>query len=235
MPEGSPCRDFYNRFDAFKKLQENESGIADAEGNLTLVESVQKRLNLNLEYVVDNFIYIQQSVGGARATAEARQTFNLISNEVNTQNPLHELATKIIDLLKVESGLADAQGNFSLIMGYVRSGQIGLRNGVNFFNTVLALEGGSGATPEARSSFNMLLGQKNKYPLKDLLSSYKLLLRSESGMDDAVGNFALVLSAAEKCGSLERATDDFIQVLNQVGGSGATAEARSLYKRLYGI
>lgn len=235
MPQGFPCKDFYSKLDAFKRIQENENTLEDAKGNLALIDSVQKKLGLNLEYIVDNFIYIQWSVGGSGSTNEARQAFNSIVNEINKQNQLHDVAEKFVSLAKEENGFADAQGDFSLVVKYVRSGQVSFQIGTQLFLSVLNLEGGSSKTSEARDTFIRLMNYINEFKLKDLFDSYRLMSLKENSHLDALGNFEIVLLAARKCGSLEQATSDFIQVLKQVGGSGKTSEARLLFRTLYDI
>lgn len=235
MPRGYACGDFYSRFDAFKKLQANENSLNDAEQNLTIIEAVQNRLNLNLEYLVDNFLYIQNSVGGADFSSEARLSFDLLVNEVYGQNRLHDLADSFVDQVKAENSLGDAQSNFRLIAKHVRSGKISFYNATKLFLSILQLEGGSDFTSEAKNTFVMLMDQSHKYQLNDLFSSYQLILHAENSKSDAIQNFLIILLAAEKCGNLLSATNDFIQVLDQVGGSDYTTEARSLYRRLYGI
>jgi hypothetical protein len=234
MPQGYPCQDFYNRFDAYKKLQANENGDTDAMGNLDLVEGIQKRLNLNLEYAVDNFIYVQQALGGANSTTQARRVFTLLAQSITPFNPLHELANELVRLNAAENSIEDAIGNFTAVITVVNQG-LNLQATTNLFLATLQLEGGTNSTTSARSSFSMITREMNQFPLDEMFEGYSRIFKAENGHEDAVGNFALVIRAAALCHSFRRAAEDFISVLAQSGGASGTSQARTLYKRLYGI
>jgi hypothetical protein len=233
-PQGNPCRDFYKRFDAFKKLQQIENSTEDVEGNLSLVEATQKNLNLNLEYTVDNFFYLQSVLGGQAVTEDTRNTFSLIAGNVSAENSLYELINSFVVLFRQENALKDAQQDFSLVMSYVQYHKLSLTQGIKLFSSVLALEGGYSSTAEANDTYQMLLKYINRYTESELFSSYESIFRAENGRADAVGDFLLVISAASKCGSLSEATKNFLVVLGTVGGYGSTEKARELFLRLYG-
>jgi hypothetical protein len=235
MPTGHACSEFPSRLEAFKKLRQNENDHQQALDNMTLVETVQKNFNLNLEYTVDNFIYLQIALGGVNGTDATRDAFNYLTQFLNINNySLHNLITYYVHAIKMENDNAQAHQNFDLIIKSV-SGQIHLEVSNYMFYAILETEGGNNYTDDARDSFRRLLEASQYFAVNDLLDSWKSMVRAENDRQQAVTNQMLVYRAGKKCGSLTVATNDFLEVLKQVGGSNYTDIAQDLYKRLYDL
>ncbi len=232
---GSPCQQFYGRLEAFKKLVSAENSQGDAEGNYTLVADIAKRFNLNLQYATDNFVYLQQAVGGSSATTEARESFKMAINEVNQFNQLHQVVDAFVDLIHAENSISDAQGDFSVVVAGGRQKQVSLGVLAYSFIDILRAEGGSEMTAEARSAFKMVISADTKFHPSEATRNYVRIRSLENGISDSMSDFRLILEAARICNSIEKATDDFVEVLSQVGGSSKTTEAQSLFRKLYGI
>ncbi|WP_413568575.1 hypothetical protein ACLWBD_13690 [Bdellovibrio sp. HCB117] len=231
--QGVSCNGFYNRFDALKVLLEVENSTQDAEQNLAIVEAAQKRYNLNLRYVVDNFVHLQQALGGGGATADTRKAFNLILQALRGPRTLDMLVTSYIELLRAENSKEDAALNFILVAEKVSSSPASFSQANRFFTSLLLLLGNN-HTNYARDVFSRAMFVSKTYSLTDLHSSFKMLLNTENSIEDSIGNFDLVLRGADRCGDLTKATLDFLQVLQQYSNS-QTKEARNMFIRLYEI
>ncbi|WP_373998117.1 hypothetical protein [Bdellovibrio bacteriovorus] len=231
--QGVSCNSFYNRLDAFKVLSEIENSKKDAEQNLAIVEAAQKRYNLNLRYVVDNFVQLQQALGGGAGTKQTRSAFNLILQALHGSRTLDMLVTNYIELVKAENSKDNAALNFIVVENKVSSSSASFSQATQFFNSLLQLLG-SNHSNYARDVFSRAMFVSNTYSLTELYNSFKLLLNAENSIENAIGNFDLVLRGADRCGDLTKATLDFLQVLQQYGDT-QTKEARNMFIRLYEI
>ncbi len=234
MPQGRPCAQFYSRLDAFRLLQANENGTADAEGNLNVVENASRQLGVSLEYATDNFIYLQQQSGGASATSEVRAVFQSVVSAAKIRGPLHEATSAFVELVRYENGIADASGNFSLVANMVQTRNVSYKSATEIFNSLIRSEGGASSTSDARAVFQQINRIYEFHPGASA-AAYRKLRASENDSSGALGNFQLVHRAGVLCGDIVRAANDFNEVLAQTGGSSSTSEARQLFSRLYGI
>ncbi len=174
---GSPCQQFYGRLEAFKKLMSAENSQGDAEGNFTLVADIAKRFNLNLQFVTDNFVYLQEAVGGSSSTTEARESFKMAISEVNQFSQLHQVVDAFVDLIHAENSIGDAQGDFSVVADEARQRQVSIGVLANAFIDILRAEGGAEMTAEARSAFKMVISENTKFQPAEATINY-LRIRS---------------------------------------------------------
>jgi len=233
MPQGAACNKFLSKFDAFKRIQANENDQEQTIANLSLVESVARQHNLNLEYVVDNFIHLQQALGGANATDVTQNAFHQINRSIGAHS-LHALVDVFVDNVKIENDTAQTSTNYELILSGV-SRNVSLKTSSHMFRSLLQMQGGANATDSAQASYRKLISLSGQYSINDLLSAWSKIFKSENDFSHATQNFNLVIRSARLCGSITVAAQDFVDVLKQVGGANATEQAQALYIQLYNL
>jgi hypothetical protein len=227
------CDYKYKRIQAFKALKAAENGIDDAKANLTIVANTARDFGISLKSATVNFNKVLATVGGSGETKQARAIYKNILNSMGHGYSLSELTNEFINMNRAENGSDDAITNFNLVMNVAYNYDIELSEVVSVFNRILRFSGGAGETKQARKVFSMLAQNLNEHSLYSLVDNFEDINRAENGIDDAIGNFQIILAAAEVCDSLEIATEDFIDMLREVGGAGETKQARSLYTQIY--
>jgi hypothetical protein len=230
-PASRACNEFVSRFDAIKRLNALEGDMTQATENLSLIESVEATHKMGLDGAVDNFIFLQESLGGATATFEARNAFSLIAKNTGRRASLYDLTTVYTDLYRSEGDAAQTREDFILVLTGAKN--LGLFPATELFGRTLETLGGATATYEAQSVYKMLLGESSRYSPRELLGSFRQIYKAEGDVAQAKENMALVIQAAKKCGSLKIAAQDFLDVLQESGGATGTYEAQKLYKNLY--
>ena len=245
IDQNQPCNQFMNRLEIFKKLRAEEGNNEDAQKNLILLEKFQKQYGLDLKYAADNFLLLKETIGGTHWTKEARETFALIAYATNHSYPFHVLREHFAQILKAEKwdNMTDYHQrivheqvvkNFSFIRRAVGRG-LSWAEATNLFVAIRKLIGGYYNSPEAQAIFNSIVDGKSQLTLNDHLEIYSRIFHSmEKDLKDSLLIYELVLQAAKKCGDLHRATNDFLLLLESLGGARYSRTAQEIYKKFYG-
>lgn len=234
-PEGVPCAEFSYRLHALKKLQNNANDVGLANQNYAVVEAVRAKLDLPLDETIDQFNTLQTALDDLSFGFRTRKSFLRIAAEVNPQNNFKHVAGHFISLFQVENSLEETHQSLTLLMDYARKNQLTLQDEVADFISLMELEGGEIGTRQAQSSFKKLAEYSDRYAWKDLVSVYLKVRPAENDHRESLGNFDLIILAADKCGRIKQASEDFLRVFALAGGDIGTMKAREVFKKLYGI
>jgi len=230
------CQQNYRKSDAFKVILNAEGGdVADANGNLRVIEQVVQQYRIGFEPAVGNFLYLFQKLGGPYYTNLAQATFKTLAQYTGPRLSLAKVVDSYIEVYEADgSDSADASQGLATVMNSRNRGSFDDR--LKLYLNLHRLLGGPYYTNLAISTFNMISQYSNEYHLADLYQAYSELYQAEgSDSADASGNFQLVLRGARKCGSLQEATDEFLSLLSTLGGPYYTNAAQQQYKSLFGL
>ena len=234
-PSGRACSEFFSRFQALKRLIAEENGVADAEGNLDMVEDAQKRLGLNLEYLTDGFVALQRAYGGSSGTVETRSIFSVVVDSYDALSQSVRFLDLVLTGIKAaqsENDYNDATANVRLIVNAVKETHYPLAQFERSFHALLGIVSNTD-TKVAQAMFALIVQGATNFPIDPLTQSMLEMIRAENNHSEAIGNYSLVLQAARKCGDVRVANQDFTELLASVGGNGETSRARALYVKLY--
>ncbi len=230
VPVPGPIPGGYGPADAFRDLSAHENSDEDARGNLALVNSAVQQTRLPLHALTRSFIQLQTAVGGSNQTQEARTAFGKVTSRARLDR-LDDLTHALVSLIRSENAPSDAYSALELIDQAARVGY-DYPQAAASYQRILEASGGSNQTQEALKVARLAYQVVQQWGLEEITQSAVQLIRAENSVDDAVGNFQLVLRVAQKYGNLESATYDFLSVLQQAGGSNETQKARANYRAI---
>jgi hypothetical protein len=129
-----------------------------------------------------------------------------------------------------EGDSRQAEENFDIIMNYVNSGAVRLRDGVDSFVMILTATG-SGNTTEARNGFRSVMDASFKTGISSVVLSQQLSdnIKLENDANQGVQNFDILINLSQNTGlDPVELMVEFNQVLVAVG-TGSTTDARTLF------
>ncbi|RYZ75866.1 MAG: hypothetical protein EOP05_06695 [Proteobacteria bacterium] len=228
------CNQFVSRFEMLKRLNAIEGDMDQAQEDLALIESINGQTRSGLENTTENFLYVLNMIGGSTKTSEAQRAFNIIASKVEARQSLYKVTTVFGELYRTEGDVEQTIEDLNLITAAAKNG-LGLREATNQFLTILQTVGGSTKTSEAQRIFGFLLEDSIATSSSALTRAFNAVYSAEGDIDQTLEDLELIRKAAKKCGSLEIATQDFLDVLRESGGSTKTSEAQRLYQNLYAL
>jgi len=152
---------------------------------------------------------------------------------INTNpNPMSRYQA-LRNLEDAEGDSVQAEENFDIIMNYVNSGSVRLREGVDSFIIILSATG-SGNTTDARFGFNSVMEASARTNISPINLSQQLSenIRIENDADQGIQNFNMLADLSLRSGiDAINLMVEFNQVLTSVG-TGSTTEARTLFNTI---
>ena len=233
-PDRSRCPDVYSRAEAYKDLSRRENSNSDARENLNIVVEASENYGISLKDATDSFIKIQGVLGGSSATENTQEAFRSIVPYVG-RSRMMKYAKNFSKMARSENGASDTMDNFSLVMEASANYMMPIGTVTDSFITVLRANGGSSSTSSSQRAFRLISREFSRYSPMQLAENYRMVADRENGTDDAYQNFKLIIKASRVCNSIDEATDVFLDILSESGGSSSTSSAQSVFKDIYGI
>lgn len=233
--QDNSCQQNYRKADAFKVLYEIEGNPNDATANLNVIEQANQKYRLGFEPAVGNFIYLLNVLGGMRATIETQSIFSELASMTGNRLGLAELVDAFTDLYHIEGSHPDSMQGLRAAYAFSVKERAPFAVGARLYTDILNLLGGMRATTDALPAFAIIAPNTRDFRARELFEAFQEIYFVEGSVQDTTENFKLVVRAAIKCGSLYEAKEEFLSLLNSLGGMRATIEAQRTYREIFGL
>lgn len=233
--QDNSCQQNYRKADAFKVLYDIEGTTDDANSDLRVIEQVNQQYRIGFEPAVGNFIYLLDVLGGRSATADTHYVFQELARMTGNRLGLAELIDVFTDLYQIEGTKEDAMTGVNTAYAFSSKSRAPLAVGIRLYTDILNLLGGRSATAYTNTVFPVITQNTRDFRIHELYETFAELYVIEGEVQQAISDFDLVIRGALKCGSLREANEEFLSILNSLGGRSATAEAQKTYRDIFGL
>lgn len=237
--QDNSCEQNFKRADIYKALLRAENGdVNDAKTGLDTIDALSRDIGSSLYATASNYIYMLNLLGGYSYTQTTKSTILSISAYVNRDNQLADIVDYYAAIYRAENNdVNDARIGLETAWQVSRMSHVSLSKAVDTHIKLLNLIGGYSYTQTARATYAQLAGHSQHYfSLDDVYRAFTAIYRSENNdVNDAMSDLNLVMKGAIACGSLQEALQEFLGILNSVGGYSYTQTAQQTYRDIFGL
>jgi hypothetical protein len=233
--QDNSCQQNYRKSEAFKILYDIEGTTDEANSDLRVIEQVNQQYRIGFEPAVGNFIYLLDVLGGRSGTVETQRIYPELARMTGNRLGLAELVDVFTDLYRIEGTTEEALKGVKTAHAFSSKERAPLAVGVRLYTDILYLLCGRSGTVEAGRVFPVVTQNTRDFRVTELYETFADLYLIEGEVQQAIQNFELVIRGALKCGSLREAREEFISLLNSLGGRSGTVEAQRAYRNIFGL
>ena len=236
--QDNQCEQNFRRADIYKELLSVEGGdVSDTQIGLATIEELSRRLNVRLSSAAANYIYLLNQHGGRSTTQVTRQTIQTLSSYVDRRNQLADVVDFYLKIYTAEGAdVNDSLRDLSTARKVAKATQLSFSESVSLFIELLDFHGGRSTTQITQSTLESLISLSRNFSIDDIYRAYTTLYRAEGAdLNDALSDLHLVVKAGDVCGSIREALEEFLSLLNSLGGRSTTQTTQQAYRNLFGI
>jgi len=224
----------YSRTQALLDLEQIERSSNDASEAFDLIIMNVDQFKVSLRDGVDLYREITRIHNGPSSTTSTMQVFELLVNEASaSQVDVLALAQSYDSMMIAERDMNQSIENVSLVASLAANNNVDIIQALDSFVVLLKMIG-TDQTTSVRNVFSRIITIK-RIMLQTAISDFQTMLNLESGVDDAIGNYDLVIMAASSPSiRYNEALQSMIDLLNNYGAS-STSTVRSRFRQIYGI
>jgi hypothetical protein len=155
-----------------------------------------------------------------------------------TLPPVYDISNYelLMSLERLENSSHDAQTVYDYIQrNYSNRSLSSLSEGLNYFSTLLSLNGGNGTTNQTLTDFTKILNLSSVYGLPSdyVLNLYQVHARAENTNPEGMGNLELILQLSQtRSQTVDSTSQAFLALLTRYGNS-QTSVVRNAMSRLF--